>query len=378
MWPGQQPPGGEQNPQQPNPYQQPGYQQPGYPESGYQQLGQQQPNPYQQPGGPYQQQPGHQPNPYQQPAGQNPYQQPGQQPYDQPRADWKAPAGPPGSPEPPRNGGKRTATIAIVTAAAVIAAAVVTGVLVLGKDDDGKGEAKGAARPSAPSSASDRPEPGEDTGGSDADGDGDNGQTGADGEVKAVLPGWDVVVNRKRHNAFDVPADWKVKGPSWSTGFADDNGKPLVSMSSPAYFKDKWCTVEKDGSKSTSSLAGVGTKGAQGAKNEAEAARVEAGNWALAGFDQDQKGDLKVTAPKPFRSAHGITGYVSSATVTGVPKKNKCDSDGKAYAVAYTDINGDYAVWVLYAAKNVADELPDAVVEKIMSTLRPLKPATTS
>lgn len=54
MWPGQQPPGGEQNPQDQNPYQQPGYQQPNpYQQPGYQETGYPQPNPYgQQPGQP--------------------------------------------------------------------------------------------------------------------------------------------------------------------------------------------------------------------------------------------------------------------------------------------------------------------------------------
>lgn len=92
MWPGQQPPGGEQNPQDQNPYQQPGYQQ--------------QPNPYQQPG--YQQQP----NPYQ--------QQPGQQPPGQ----WGAPTVPLGAPQPPsgNGGGNKTKITAIVATAAVVVA----------------------------------------------------------------------------------------------------------------------------------------------------------------------------------------------------------------------------------------------------------------
>ena len=111
MWPEQQPPGGEQNPQDPHPPQVPPH------------------NPYQQPG-------------YQQP---NPYQQPGYQQTGYPQCPPLSPSprnrvgrsGPAGAPQPPSGGGgNRTKIIAIVAAAAVVIAAGVTGFLVLGGDKD--------------------------------------------------------------------------------------------------------------------------------------------------------------------------------------------------------------------------------------------------
>jgi hypothetical protein len=60
-------------------------------------------------------------------------------------------------------------------------------------------------------------------------------------------------------------------------------------------------------------------------------------------------------------------------TVTGVKKTDKCSSDGKSFTVAYEAENGDLAIWCLYAAEGVKDEIPDATIKKIMSTLRPLK-----
>src|SRR5690242_1056872 len=110
MWPGQQPPGGEQNPQDQNqnPYQQPGYQQPNpYQQPGYQQQGQQ---PNQQPG----QQPGYG---YPQQGGQGGYGQPN--PYQQPTVPQYAVPGPPGDPQP-GNDKKKTTVIAIVAATAVV------------------------------------------------------------------------------------------------------------------------------------------------------------------------------------------------------------------------------------------------------------------
>ncbi len=384
MWPGQQPPGGEQNnPQGQNPYQQPGYQQPGYDQSNpYQQPGYQQPNPYQQPP---QQQPGQpgQPGQPQQPGyGRQPgYGQPQQPDYGPPQGppqptgqQWGAPSGPPGAPQPPRDNKKRTTTIAIVAAIAVVAAAAITGALVLGKDDsDGGDESKGKDKTStAPSSAPASDEP---TTEDPAGGGADNPRAGGDAtDVKAVIPGWKPVVSPKRHNAFDVPPEWTVESPGLSTGFEDDKGKPLVVMSAPARYKKDYCSVkDKDGYVNKSHAAGAGSKGAQGAKSEASAAKVEAENWVFAAFDQEQTGTRKVTDAKKFTSAHGLKGYTASATVTGVKKTDKCTTDGKSVTVTYTDTNGDFATWVLYSVKGTKEEVPDATIKKIMSSLRPVK-----
>ncbi|WP_338930934.1 hypothetical protein WEB32_05515 [Streptomyces netropsis] len=338
MWPGQQPPGGEQNPQDPNqkPNQNP-YQQPAY----------QQPNPYQQPG--YQQ-----PNPYQQPAGQ-----PGAPGYpSQPGVPQWTPPGAPGGPQSPRDNRKRTTMIAIGAAVAVVAAAVVTGVVVL-KDDDEQPAAKGGdpkpassapAAPASPSQSAAAPD--------------DNPRDGE--ETKPVIDGWKVVVNGKRHNAFDVPADWTVRSPTMSTGFEDEDGKPLVTMSGNAVYKDGECAKNDH-------RGGAGTKGAQGAKSEGSAAEIESLNWVFAAFDQKKTGRFDTTKAKPFKSDHGITGYTASATVTGVKKTDKCVTDGKAFAVTYKDTSGDLATWILYAGTGFDGELPDDTIKKIMSSLRPLK-----
>ncbi|MEU7135768.1 hypothetical protein [Streptomyces sp. NPDC046261] len=326
MWPGQQAPGGEPNPQ--DPHQNP-YKQPGYPQH----------NPYQQPG--YQQ-----PNPYAQPGGQ----QPGP-------AQWAAPATP-GGPQPTGGGNKRTTVIAIVAAIAVVAAAVITGVVVLGDDgDDKEPTAKGGAQPSASAPAAP-------SASASAEAPEDNPRAG--GEVKPVIAGWKTVISSKRHNAFDVPPDWEVESPTMTHGFEDDKGKGLVAMTSTASYKKGEC--EKDDKRGA-----AGTKGAQGAKSEASAAEIEALNWVYAAFDQKQTGKFSEPKAQPFKSDHGITGYTASATVTGVKKTGKCVTDGKAFTVTYKDTKGDLATWVLYAATGFDGELPDETIKKIMSSLRPLK-----
>ncbi|MFJ9058224.1 hypothetical protein [Streptomyces sp. NPDC102409] len=332
MWPGQQPPGGEQNPQDQNqnPYQQPGYQQP---------------NPYQQPGYQQQGQPGYpQPNPYQQPTV----------------PQYAVPGGPGG----PQDDKRKTTIVAVVAATAVVVAAVVTGVVVMNKDDKGgstvaddKSSASPTAKPSGTtSSPAANPRGGE--------------------EAAPTVPGWKVVTNPKWGTQFDVPGDWEVAGTGVFSGFEDvkdPTGPPAVGFSAPAHLKSKWCVddEDKDGSKEDTGLAGVGTKGGQGAKNTNEAATNEAANWVWAAYAQeDPKEKVKVGKPKAYTTESGLSGSVVTATATGLANKGKCDTDGKSIAFTFKNAKDEYASWILYANAGVDDELPDATIQKILSTVR--------
>jgi len=340
MWPGQQQPGGEQNPQnpqQPNPYQTPGYQAP---------------NPYQTPG--YQA-----PNPYQQP-------QPGQ---------WGQP-GVPGVPQPPQGGdgggkGGRNAAIAIVAAVAVIAAAVVTGVFVL-KDDDKGDTAKGGDRTASPTAgpsteeSAPTQEPGE------REDDPNNPRDGlAPEKPDPVVPGWQVVTNAKHHNAFDVPSDWRLGTETTIVGYGqkdkdDPFSGPQVAFSGPAYYKEGWCT--SGDSKYTRAI--VGSKGAQGSRNTAEAAEIAADNFVYFAYGE-QKETVERGKAKPFSNKHGIKGHIATATATGVKKKSKCDSDGKVVAVSWLDGTNDLRIWLIVTDAGVKDEVPRATIDKMTGSLRP-------
>ncbi|MFF0064624.1 hypothetical protein ACFYRC_24340 [Streptomyces sp. NPDC005279] len=334
MWPGQQPPGGEQNPQDQNPYQQPGYQQPNpYQQPGYQQPGYQQPNPYQQPTAPQ-------------------YAVPGQ---------------PPGGPQPPQDNKKTTTIVAIVAATAVVAAAVITGVFVLNGKDEGTtdkgGKEAGASK--TPGSANPGQVPASPT----------ENPRGSE-EAKPTIAGWKVVTNPKHGTQFDVPPAWEVSGSGTSTFFEDEkkkDGSPVVVMSSPAHYKSKWCTfdTDKDGKPEQWGLGTVGTKGGKGATDSATAAYNEAGNWVWAGYAQTEpKGTVKITKAKPYTSKSGLSGSVATATALGVKKDNKCETDGKSIAFSFKNSKGDFTSWVLYANKGVPDEVPDATIAQILSTVR--------
>ncbi|MFJ8792323.1 hypothetical protein [Streptomyces sp. NPDC102462] len=327
MWPGQQPPGGEQNPQD-NPYQQPGYQQP---------------NPYQQPG-------------YQQP---NPYAQ---------QSQWGTPA-PVGAPQaqPPQGGGggNRTKLVAIVAATAVVVAAGVTGFLVLGGDKDDKADG-GADKRSGQSSSAD-PTASESS---------EEPNPRTTETEKPLVAGWKVVVNPKWGTAFDVPADWELDSPGTSIGFEDrksPDAKPLIMMSAPAEYKSKWCTSDDDmdGKTDDTPLAVAGTKGESGAKSPGDAAIRGVPWWVYGGYTQPDKKsityDKKAT---DYTTKTGVKGAYAWARSTGNPRTGKCASDGKAITFAFRNSADDIVSFNLYAAKGVDGELDTETVMKILSTVR--------
>ncbi|MFE9535434.1 hypothetical protein [Streptomyces sp. NPDC006691] len=342
MWPGQQPPGGEQNPQDPNqnPYQQPGYQQP---------------NPYQQPA-----QPGYPPQGYQAP---NPYQQPTVPQYPV--------GGPPGAPQPPGNNDKKKTTIiAVVAAVAVVVAAGVTGFVVLKDDGKSSSQADGKSTkspsapgtdPAAPSSPAANPR-------------------GAGTDVKPVIAGWKVVVNPTRGDAFDVPPDWEVDSPGMSVGWsdkADPNGFGGMMMSAPAYFKSKWCTSKNAGGHDdNTALASVGTKGANGAKSTGDAAE-QADDWLYYAYTQPDKNHITSEKPVPYTTKSGLQGSVVRAKTTGVKKTDKCSTEGQSVLFGFKTAKGDLAAWSLIANTGVPGAVDEDTIQKILTTIR-LVPTTSS
>ncbi|GAA3999294.1 hypothetical protein GCM10022384_52950 [Streptomyces marokkonensis] len=312
MWPGEQSPTGGPDPRQPGPPQ---------------------PNPYRQPG--YQQ---HQPD-----AGR-------QQP-----APWNAPTVT-AAPPPGQGPGGRTKAVAIAAAVVAVAAAV-TGAVLLGGGEDDRAE----PAPSTPASAADNP------------------RNGDDGRQPTV-DGWTVVTNADHGIAFDVPASWKRQSPDWVTYVAEDDDpeeKPLVAMKAPAVLKEKWCGTDgdRDGSVEYTPLANAGTRGNNGARSTGEIARTDSAAWVYGGFAQPDRDRVSTGPVSSFTTASGIEGSVASSRSSGVPKKGKCDVDGKATTFAFEAADGDLVSWSFFGAADVGDEVPDATVRKILTTVREYTPA---
>ncbi|MFI9172347.1 hypothetical protein [Streptomyces lincolnensis] len=328
MWPGQQPPGGGQDPQQQppatgNPYQQPGYQQP---------------NPY------LQQQP---PAWHTAPVG-------------------AAPPGPPGPPAPP-GGGRRTKVIAITAALAVVAAAAVTGAFLLGGDTDD--EAAPGPSPSPTSSSSSSPSPSPSPSGDPRGGDGQ----------KPTVAGWKVVVNPNAGVAFEVPADWALKPRTlitWVSENDDPDDNPLVAMQAPADLKEKWCGTDedKDGEIDYAPLASAGSRGNNNVQSTAQVAREDSATWVYGMYTQPDRKKITTGPVTSFTTASGLTGSVATSRSSGAVKKDKCDTDGKATTFGFKDARGNFASWSFVGARGVSEEVPDATVEKIMKTVRIFMP----
>lgn len=187
------------------------------------------------------------------------------------------------------------------------------------------------------------------------------------------------MTNPKWGTQFDVPGDWEVSRPSVSSYFVDDkkgDDTPLIGFSAPADLKSKWCVDDSDhdGIKENSSLAGTGTRGAEGATDADVNARNEAGTWAWAAYAQHMpKSTIKISKAKQYTTKSGLTGSLVTAKAPNVTKKKKCDTDGKSIAFTFKNSKGEFSSWVLYGAASVPDELPDATIQKILSTVRLVK-----
>ncbi len=202
----------------------------------------------------------------------------------------------------------------------------------------------------------------------------DNPRAG-NGAAQPTIPGWKVVYNPKYGTLFDVPADWEVSGSGVMHIVTDEKEGGAAAfnvMSAPAYYKSEWCSydAEKDGTPDTWGLASTGTKGAQGAKDTGNAALNEAGTWAWSQAQDEPKEKVKLGKPPLYTTKSGLTGHVATAKTENTKHEHKCDTETKAIAFSFKNAKGDFSTWCLYGPTGVKDELPEATIQKILSTVR--------
>ncbi|MFP3988622.1 hypothetical protein U9R90_14145 [Streptomyces sp. E11-3] len=272
-----------------------------------------------------------------------------------------------GSNDHPSQGGSSgtsgVAVVAVVAAAAVVVAAGVTGFLVL--SDDGGTDAKDA-KPEASASASPSENP-----------------RAAGDEDGPVIPGWKVVARPGSDVRYDVPPDWDIRPGDWRSYVADDADEeeiPLVGFGGVATLKEEWCTSDddQDGTLGSTALANVGTRVERGARNTEEAARDNADLWVYGKYTQPDKDKVETGEAEEFTTASGLKGHRVTAASSGVDKPGKCATDGKAVTFAFKNSKNDFASWTFVGAKGVPDEVPDATIDKILSTVRLAEPAKPS
>lgn len=270
------------------------------------------------------------PNPYQFPPPQTPPQTPPQAPVQTP-----SPAPPP-APVVKRRSRAAVAGVGALTAVAL--AAAVTGAVVLFRGD-------GEDPPAAPADPS-----------------------------KPLIAGWKTVVNPKHGTAFDVPPDWEVLAPSVFSGHVDDvdPDKVLIGHTAPAFYKSRWCSIDGDGDGQVTDvrLANTGTKGAVGAKDAAEVAEKSAPTWVYAAYTQPDKSVVKWDKPKEYTTRTGVKGSYVKARSEGAARPDRCAGDGRAVVFGFKNSRGDLVAWDFYGRTGVPGAVNDALVMRIMSTVR--------
>lgn len=333
-------------------------------------------------------------------GGENPYRQPGYQqqgqpgPYQQPAVPSHPVGGPLGAPAQPLNhdgnggadggtdggrpsgrnsgkSGKTTTVVAVCAATAVLVAAAVTGVVLL--KDDGKGgeggaradDGKGGPSPSAPASPS---------GSAGSDAPSGSVAPSAAATVKPTIAGWKAVVNPAHGTAFDVPPTWEVLSPTMFSGIEDDKDpdKALIGHTAPAFYKSKWCSTDGngDGQIDDFELASTGTKGAEGAKDTNEIAEKMAPTWVFAVYTQPDKTVVKWDKPVEYTTKSGVKGSYVKAHSEGAKKTNKCTSEGQSIVFGFKNSKGDFVAWDFYGKTGVPGAVDDALIMKILSTVR--------
>ncbi|AQW48403.1 hypothetical protein SHXM_01866 [Streptomyces hygroscopicus] len=253
------------------------------------------------------------------------------------------------APQVPRRSRSTTAVVAVVAAAAVVVAAGVAGYLALG----GRGGDKNDT--TAPITATRNPSVAEKT--------------------DPTLRGWMTVTNPKDGITFDVPPEWAVKSTSWVSYVTDEkdpDDKPLIGFSAPAMLKEKWCQSDDglNGAKEDTALASVGTRGEHGTRHIEEAARNTVYLWVYGAYTQPDRAKIQAGPVESYTTMSGLRGTVATAASSGVPKKGKCDTDGKATTFAFENADGDIVSWTFLGARGVKEEVPDETVRKILGTVR--------
>lgn len=108
----------------------------------------------------------------------------------------------------------------------------------------------------------------------------------------------------------------------------------------------------------------------------AEAARLEAQQWAGAGFldAQDRRPTLRTAAPQTIRTRTGTRAVVVEVTATAAGPIGPCGTGGVAYAVSaagFTGRLGPTAVLVVVVVgTGFPTAVPDDEIRQILTTLR--------
>ncbi|AKG45860.1 membrane protein [Streptomyces xiamenensis] len=201
-----------------------------------------------------------------------------------------------------------------------------------------------------------------------------------------VAEDWRVVTSPQWYTAFDVPPEWDIAPEGTILSWKDeyDNWRDGIAfvLNDPAVLPDfacgEWSQEEldeaaEDGADDVLSARAVaGTRGGQGATGTEDSSLLLAANLLLANYDQNAEADSSAET-EPFSNEHGITGHITTATVTGLPDDPgaRCPvRDGLVIGISYLSPDNNLVGWGLMTDIGYEDELPDETIEQIVGSIR--------
>lgn len=187
--------------------------------------------------------------------------------------------------------------------------------------------------------------------------------------VPPLISGWQAVAADRDHVAYDVPLDWRVLTPGTIAGYENPDGKPEVVMHTVSDYRHSFCDHERG-----STRAEVGFITPHGIEPEAQA-QEEVRRWAAAAAEGQDGKQPPVTISSP-RQVPVDGGKITATMFTGTAKPvdtNPCSAPlVKVTIVVLTKPDGTSALFTAVTDEQVPDALPDDVLARIISSLRPV------
>ncbi len=183
-----------------------------------------------------------------------------------------------------------------------------------------------------------------------------------------VVAGWKAVEGRE-FVAYDVPPDWKIGAPSLLTGFETSGGPhQTVIMHNPATYKQGAC-----GGKASTYRAQTGFVSPKGEPAGAAAKSISR-RWAtVAGVKADgSPSPLGATQVSTVKIAGGTITADVATTVLTVTEPGNCAAPTMSFTAVSFDVKGQVVVFMLNGDHGVADALPQAIANTVISSLRPI------
>ncbi|SDM58160.1 hypothetical protein [Allokutzneria albata] len=189
----------------------------------------------------------------------------------------------------------------------------------------------------------------------------------------ALLPlvsGWTPVISESHGLAYDVPPDWKVRATDAAIGFQnDDDSGDLVAARATATYRENHCVSANGERGGIRGLAGL-------TKLDAGPLATEATNtaksWAELAFrTTGQAPGVTLDTPVTFTvNGMELTQVTAHATA---PKPDACTPSKGAVRAAVVRSGRVAATLVISTDRGIPEEVPEAHVHHIITSLRPLR-----